>query len=393
MARRSSGEGTITKLPSGNYRAQIRVGDNRRLSYTAKTQREASTWLKRTAGQVEQGLTYTNAKMTMGDLINDWLAIKSTRIRQSTLEQYQRMVRIYLVPGVGEIKLKDMSSAHLQGFYSDLLASGVGRRTIEINHTILHGCLQHGLRVGVVTQNWASLVEAPRPMKKEMEIWTESQVSHFLASVPEPTNYFYRLAFATGMRRGELIGLQWQDLDWQSESIMIRRQVFTPQGGGFIFQEPKTARGKRVIRLGPGLLQALRVQFNQVLPLARGIAGDRWKENDLIFPSTVGNPRQGYDVSKSFKRLASDAGLPTIRFHDIRHTAASIMLLHGEPPVRVAGILGQSVAVLLDTYAHYIPDDQTRAAMLMDEITTPVIVDLSDSSGTRMAHARENDAK
>ncbi len=239
-------------------------------------------------------------------------------------------------------------------------------------HTVLHGCLNHAHRLGLVAQNWADLVEVPRPAKKEMQIWNETQVSIFLAGVPDPV--FWRLAFATGMRRGELLGLKWDDLDWQTGALMVRRQVFQPAGGGWHFQEPKTDRGRRTIRIGPGLIEALKTQFNQTIPMMRAFAGDRWEENDLIFPSTVGTPRNCYNVSKKFQDLVKASGLPRIRFHDIRHTAASLMLLHGEPPVRVAAILGQSLAVLLETYAHYIQDDQESASRLMDSITTPVLV-------------------
>ncbi len=106
------------------------------------------------------------------------------------------------------------------------------------------------------------------------------------------------------------------------------------------------------------------------------IAGDTWREHDLIFPSSIGTPRGGYNVSHAFQTMIERSGLPAIRFHDIRHSAASMMLLHGEPPVRVAAILGQSVQVLLETYAHYIPDDQERASRLMDEITTPIAIEM-----------------
>jgi integrase len=215
--------------------------------------------------------------------------------------------------------------------------------------------------------NYADLVESPKPERHEMQVWDESQVSLFLNQTPDSA--FYRLAFATGMRRGEIIGLKWIDLDWRSGILTVRRQVYEPQGGGWRFQEPKSRAGIRSIRLGPQILEMLRVQFNRTIPLMRQLAGDRWQENDLIFPSSNGKPRNGYQVSKQFHSLAEQAGLPAIRFHDIRHTAASIMLMHGEPPVRVAMILGQGLAVLLSTYAHYIPDDSSRAAILMDEIT------------------------
>ena len=195
---------------------------------------------------------------------------------------------------------------------------GTGLRTIEVTHMVLHGCLEHARRLGLIIQNWTDLVEVPRPENREMRVWSESQVNQFLSFIPDQT--FYRLVFATGMRRGELVGLKWEDLDWQTGIITIRRQVYQQPGGGFRFTEPKTARGRRSVRLGPGLLAALRIQYNRALPEARAIAGEKWKENDLIFPSSVGTPRGGHNVSHQFQKLVKKSGLPQIRFHDIRHT-------------------------------------------------------------------------
>jgi integrase len=368
--KKSHGEGTIYKKADGKYRAQVSV-DGKRLSHTG-SQRECETWLRRMRLQVEKGLTYGAAKMSVGELAEEWLRIKKTKLRLATQEQYERMVRLYIVPGLGRLALKDLNAAIVQEFYRKIQQKGAGARTVQLVHTVLHGILEHGQRLGLVTVNYTELTEIPRPEKHEMKVWDESQVSLFLARADDAT--FYRLAFSTGMRRGEIVGLKWIDLDWRSGTLTVRRQVYEPQGGGWRFQEPKSRAGVRSIRLGPGMIEALRVQYNQTIPLMRQVAGESWQENDLIFPSANGKPRNGYEVSKRFHRQAAEAGLPEIRFHDIRHTAASIMLMHNEAPVRVAMILGQGLAVLLSTYAHFIPDDSSRAALLMDEITSPVMI-------------------
>ena len=387
--KRAAGTGSVYKLPNGTWRVLTTI-QKERISHTFRTQKAAAEYSRKMAEQIGLGLTFDATQKDLGTFVKEWLAIKGTKLRGSTMESYSRLARLYIQPLtlIGGVLLKDINAARIQTLYSTLQNKNVGKRTIEIVHTILYGCLQHARKLGLVSQNWAELVEVPRPEKQEMHIWSESQLSSFLAAYPD--NTFYRLALATGMRRGELIGLQWQDLDWRSGTLKVKRQVYEPAGGGFRFQEPKTARGRRAIRLGPGMIEALRAQFNQVIPLARAIAGDHWKEYDLIFPSTIGTPRNGYEISKEFKRLARQAGLTEIRFHGIRHTAASIMLLYGEPAVRVAAILGQSVAVLLETYAHYIPDDQERTAALMDELTTPIKVDLGgDASRTDRAQILE----
>lgn len=375
MAIRSRNEGSISKRANGSYLAQVSI-DGKRVSKVYKTKKEAQEWITTMTGQVKQGLTYNSAKTTVDELLTEWLKIKKTKSRPATEEQYRRIARLYISPALGKLKLQDLSAARIQRLYSDLEKQNVGKRTIEITHTVLHGFLAHAQRLGLVAQNWAALVEVPRPASREMVVWDESQVSQFLIANPDP---FYRLALATGMRRGELIGLQWKDVDWNAGMIHIRRQVYELEGGGWIFQAPKTERGRRGIRLGRGMLEALRYQFTVTIPQMQAVAGDTWQENDLIFPTGKGTPRNGYNVSKDFHERVLASGLPVIRFHDMRHTAASIMLLHGEPPVRVAGILGQSVQILLSTYAHYIPDDQERASSLMDAITTPVSIDLKSN--------------
>lgn len=366
-------------MPNGKWRGRVSTG-GRRVSFTADKKEDVSRWIRKTSRQVEQGLTYTGTKTTVDDLMTAWLQIKGTKTRPATIESYNRLAHLYIHPAIGNVRLKDLTAARIQAFYNDLLRQDKGKRTIELVHIVLHGLLSHAHNLGLIVSNWAARVEVPRAESREMSVWDESQVSHFLQFVNGDP--FYRLAFSTGMRRGELIGLQWRDLDWQTGIIQVRRQVCEPEGGGWKFQAPKTERGRRGIRLGPGLIESLQAHFTDVIPRMISIAGvDYWQENDLIFPSPTGKPFLGYSITKRFKHLAELAGLPGIRFHDIRHTAASIMLLHGEPPVRVAAILGQSVMVLMTTYAHYIPDDQERASALMDAITSPAVLRLDQSAG------------
>ncbi|MHB8933142.1 MAG: site-specific integrase [Bellilinea sp.] len=377
MAKRGHGEGSLYKRSNGTYRAQVTIEGNR-VGKTFKLRKDAQDWIATINGQVKQGLTYNSAKTTVDELLTEWLKLKATMSRPATQESYQRMARLYISPAMGRLKLQEVSAARIQKFYSDLEKRGIGKRTIENTHTVLYGFLKFANGLSLTAQNWAGFVVVPRPEKREMKVWDESQVSLFLQFVN--SDPFYRLAFSTGMRRGELLGLQWKDLDWNTGQLHVRRQVYRPEGGGFIFQTPKTDKGTRGIRLGKGMLEALRIQYNNTIPLMQAIAGNDWQEYDLMFPSTRGTPRDGYTVSKEFHHLVEKAGLPIIRFHDIRHTVASIMLLHGEPSVRVAGILGQTVQVLLSTYSHWIPDNQETAAILMDEITTPASFQITEKS-------------
>ena len=275
------------------------------------------------------------------------------------------------------MKLRDLTPARVQQFYDQLTAEGRGARTVQIAHVVLHGCLKQAARLGLVARNPAAACLVPRSPVEEMKVWDEGQVNQFLFSIRgQAYEALYHLALKTGMRRGELLGLEWGDVDWERATITVQRACFHPAGGGWVLQAPKTRRGIRSVKVGPGLLEQMRGQARQDDDLRRMAKGN-WEEHDLVFPSMAGTPLDGDSLSKQFRRLVARAGLPGMRLHDCRHTAASIMLSHGIPPVIVAGILGHSLAVLMARYAHFIPDTQDEAARLMDEITTPVAVDLS----------------
>lgn len=366
--KRANGAGSLTKTPTGKWIARVTI-ENRRVNKTFPTHKEAAAWLNETIRQAAMGLTYDAARTCLSDFLDAWLEIKKSRLRLASYHQYDQIGRLYLKPYLGRLKMLDVTPAKIQAFYDELLAQGRGKRTVQIVHTTLRGALNHARRLGLIGSNPVDLVQAPKPEKREMSIWDEKEVNAFLAFTGG--DVFYRVAFSTGMRQAELFGLKWEDINWKTGMLQVRRQVYRLRGGGWRFQEPKTRRGKRSIRLGPGLLASLREHFIITIPRMIAVAGDKWSDHDLIFPNTFGNPLDKWNETDRFQRLAQNAGLKRIRFHDIRHTCASLLLAHGEPPVRVAAMLGQSIAVLLDTYAHYIPDDSNTAALLMDEITTP----------------------
>jgi integrase len=373
--KRSAGEGTIAQLPSGSWRAQVSL-KGRRLSYTSKNQQGARDWIRKIQAQIEQGLTYDDERTTLGIFMEGWLATKKNQLRAASTEQYYRMYRSYIEPKLGSIRLKDLSPGRIQNLYDDLSKTGRGGQTIRVAHVVLHMCLEQAKQLGLVARNPAELCKVPKSLKVEMTIWDEDQVNRFLVSIHGHKNEnLYSLALATGMRRGELLGLKWQDVDWIHHKILIHRQVSNPEGGGFVFQEPKTNLGVRSVQLGMGMIERLRSQLGNI-DLMRRISRDKWQEYDLIFPSILGKPQYGNNVSIEFQELVSQSGLPRIRFHDCRHTAASIMLSHGIPPVIVAGMLGHSITTLLSTYAHFIPDMQDEAAILMDGIISSTQVDL-----------------
>lgn len=375
--RRQNNEGSFLQLPNGTWRVFLRINGGR-LSHICQTQQAGREWVRKIQGQVDQGLTYDDERITLGAFMQGWLGNKKLQVRPATFEQYTSVVNNYLQPNLGRIRLRDLSSGQVQDFYDHLSTSGKGTRTIRLAHVVLHGCLEQAKRLGLIHRNPTEFCALPRQAEKDLQIWDEDQVTQFLNFIRGHKNeHFYYVALGTGMRRGELLGLQWRDINWNKRQILVRRECFHPAGGGFIFQAPKTKLGKRSIQLGQGVIDHLRAQL-QLIELQRKMARDTWQDHDLVFPSLVGTPIGADRISHEFPALAKMAGLPTIRFHDCRHTAASIMLSHGIPPMIVAGMLGHSLSILMTTYAHFIPGSQEEAARVMDDILSPIPIDLKD---------------
>jgi integrase len=182
------------------------------------------------------------------------------------------------------------------------------------------------------------------------------------------------MAISTGLRQGELIGLKWSDIDWRNRHLQVQRQLQRLKEG-IGFTEPKSDAGKRTIVLGKAMMEKLRKHI-EIQDLEKSLAGSRWQENDLIFSSTIGTPFEPRNLFRIYKELLKQASLPDIRFHDLRHTAATLMFKQGVHPKVVQERLGHSdIALTLNTYSHVLPSMQDDAADLLDELLVPIKID------------------
>ncbi|MBU0511343.1 MAG: site-specific integrase, partial [Chloroflexi bacterium] len=289
------------------------------------------------------------------------------------------LARDYIFPALGEIKLRDLRLDTVEAHYQTLSRKGLSPRSVRFVHSILHKSLNDAIRRGYVGFNATQGAILPRSDQKEMEIFNEDEVMRFLITVRDNRRAaLYHLAVKTGMRQGELLGLKWSDLDWKRGTIRVQRQVQRIQGQGMVFRPPKTKAGRRTIQLGEQTLNTLRDHLIKQ-QLEKDVAGERWKDHNLIFPSTIGTPMGANNLWRDFKKQLAKADLRIIRFHDLRHTAASLMLNHGVPVLVVSKILGHSkTSTTLDIYGHLIPIMQEEAARIMDEIITPIPVDMRE---------------
>jgi integrase len=308
-------------------------------------------------------------------------------LRPKTTHQYGLIIRKHIIPNIGKVQLKDLRLARIEQFYSELISSGVGIRTVRVTHNVLHKALEKAVRYGLITYNPSHGATLPRYKHCEMQVLDENQVSQFLIAA-QSSNYLalYYLAVTTGMRQGELFGLRWSDMHWNSGVLHIQRQLQKIPGQGWSFAEPKTKSARRSIILGERTLHVLR-QHKERQAMLKINAGKLWQENDLVFPSKIGTPGDPSNLRVDFLKVLNCAGLPRIRFHDLRHTAASLLLNHGIPVIVVSNMLGHSKpSITLDVYGHVYHERQNEAGRVMDQLVAPILVELPQKAEHATTH-------
>jgi integrase len=375
--KRGNGEGSITKRKDGRWMARYTVhtakGPKRRTIYGG-TRKEAADKLVKVLSDRVEGIIYDDENMMVGEYLDVWL-MSSVRgsVRQSTYDRDASLVNNHLRPALGGIKLKNLSAAHVQGFYHDRLDHGLTPSTVHKMHAILHKALSQALKWHMVPRNATEAVKPPRPAPKEMRPLTVDEARRLLdAAQGDRLEALYVLAVTTGMRQGELLALRWQDVDMKNGAVSVRRTI-TRNGGSIEMGEPKTKKSRRSIRLTPRAIEALEAHLEHQLR-EMGILGDRYEDQGLIFTTSTGRPINPSNLrQKNFARLLKDARLPHIRFHDLRHTCATLLLAQGTHPKYVQELLGHAtIAITLDTYSHVMPGMGDQTARAMQDALTPV---------------------
>jgi integrase len=376
--KRGNNEGSIYRLPSGRWCGQV-LNEGRRQSKSFLTQRDCIDWVRKSRNQIIDELGYASTQDTLGEYLDDWLTVKKAKRRYATWVHYDWLARGYIIPVLGNIKLKDLRAIHIQELYTNLLKSGNGIPTLRKIHAVLNSALNQAVKQDVIMGNPVKKVDPPDKPEKEMVILSETQISQLLvAAKNHRLEAIFHLAISTGMRESELLGLQWKDLDWVKQIVKVERQLERPHGDGIHFTPPKTKKGRRSIKLGSKSIEVLRNHYDHQ-QMERITAGDAWKEYDLIFSTRVGTPIHQRDLMRSFTLLLQEAGLPHFRFHDLRHTAASLLLNYNIPLIVVSGRLGHARAsITSDVYGHLIPSMQDEAAQLIDDLVTPTPVMMDD---------------
>lgn len=265
------------------------------------------------------------------------------------------------------MKLKDLKPDRARRLYRKKLDFGLSRRTVRLIHTVLSKSLKQAVLDGILPRNVCEAVKAPRNTKREMHPLSPAETRLFLETAKgDRLEALYVVAISTGLREGELLGLRWTDVNLERGAVQVRQQL-TRTKDGLSFTSPK--RGKsRNVKLTEKAVEVLKDHYNRQNE-DRARLGNFWKNSGLVFTSTVGTPMDvGNLTYRSFRPLLKRAGLPQIRVHDLRHTAATLLLGKGVHPKIVQEMLGHStIAQTMDTYSHVLPDMQEGAVAAMQD--------------------------
>lgn len=368
--RRGNGEGAIYQRASdGLWCGAVHLGyseDGRRLRqvFTGKTRTEVSNKLHEALERSRRGLPLPRGQLTVADYLERWLDdTAALKVRESTLLQYRRVVRLHVLPDLGRIRLVRLTTADLQSLYRKKLESGLGIASVTYIQRVMHRALKKAVEDGSVARNVAESTELPSIPKSRARAMSVEEARAFIdAARSDARGALYLVAIGTGLRRGELLALQWGDVDLERGTIAVRRAM-SKAARGWVESAPKTEAGERVVSLPAFALGALKAY--------RG-AGSAPTPRTLVFATSKGTPIDGRNLLRGYKAFLAAAGIDTTyTFHSLRHSAATMMLTLGEHPKVVQEQLGHSrIAVTMDVYSHVSPHLQAEAARRLNALLT-----------------------
>jgi integrase len=367
--RRANHEGTIYKRQDGRWVASITLPGGKRKSFYGQTRQEVAQKLTVGLKARLDGVPLPSEQLKVGQYLQDWLQSTQPSIRPSTWRRYEQLLRLYAIPTLGTLPLTRLEPRHVQRLYADCLAQGLAPATVRQLHAVLRRALGQATKWGTVARNVVALVTPPRVKRHEIQPLSVTQARALLdVAKGERLEALYVLALTSGMRLGELLGLRWRDVDLDAGTLQVR-QILVRMPSGLRFGEPKTKRSRRRIALSAGARDALR--HHRARQAAERLRlGPVWEDHDLVFANEIGKPLDaGNLLRRDYWRALAKAGIPRCRFHDLRHTCATLLLQQGVHAKVVSELLGHSsIGMTLDIYSHVIPDMQQHAVSAMDAV-------------------------
>jgi integrase len=348
------------------------TGKRRQKSQTFKTRKEAMAALHAGHVEVANGTAVSRSTKTVAQFLGYWLTdITQHRVRPTTFASYSQIIHNRIIPAIGAVSLQKLTVAQVQALYSDLLTGGradgrgkaLSPRSVQLAHTVLRKALKDAVKQGLVARNVCDAAVPPRAPRPPIDAWDTGDVRRFL-DVARDDRFaaLWVLAIHTGMRRGELLALRWEDIDTDKRVLYVRRSL-VQSGGVMGIQEPKTASGRRTIALDVDTLSALRAHRARQVEHRLRIGPDIVADHGYVFTTDLGTPLYPSNLNRYFNNLIVKAGVPRIPFHGLRHTHATLLMKSGISPKVASERLGHAgIAITLQTYSHVLPEMQREAA-------------------------------
>lgn len=369
--RNPNGAGTITKRADGRFQAAVYVlqpdGTRARKFAYGKTWAECDAKRRTLLDKVASGTPVPTRSAKLSEWLAYWLeSVVKPRRKLSTYDKYEAHVRLYLSPMLGTKRLESLSVPDVRRFLLQLEKKTTAA-TAKESHRVLRTALSAACREELIVRNVAKLVEPPRAAVRDLSPWSLDETLDFLAvSRRDPLYAAFVLAIAMGLRRGELVGLRWSDIDLDNRVLLVRQQV--QHRRGVLYNDETKGRRSRAIPLPSMCLAPLR--WHRMRQKATyEAAGTEWSATGYVFATRTGRPVEPRNVHRSFVRVSEAAGLRPIRLHDTRHGCATLLTAAGVAPRVVMEILGHSqISLTMDVYTHVVQDTQREAISHMDRL-------------------------
>ena len=330
--------------------------------------RDAQRTLRERLAAIDKGIYIDRTDQTVSEYLEYWLETHSANISIRTRVGYTTCIRRF-GRYLGTVTLQKLRPEHIQSAYKDMLDSGLSARTVLHSHRVLSQALKDAVKWGLVLHNPAAAVTPPRPERKEAVAWDAVTIRRFMDAA-EGSRYrdAFILAALTGMRRSELAGLKWPDIDLRSARLRVVRTRQRIYGHGVVEGQPKTHRSRRSVALSPSAVSVLESMKTRQIEM-RLKAGPAWKQTDYVFTTDNGVPIDPDNLSHEFHRIVDEAELPNGTLHGLRHSFATALLSANVHPAVVQSALGHSsITLTIDTYSHVMPGLEEAAARSIDDV-------------------------
>ena len=364
MAKRAHGEGTISKRPDGTWEGKVSLGyDNegkrKRKTVYGRTRQEVKGKLDSLKRQITNG-TFSDTKLTVKDYLEQWVTEKSREVKPQTAEDYRYQLEKYVIPLIGKLELSKLTPLKVQGMCGRL-ADGISPQRANKCRRVLSGALSQAVRWQLILRNPCDAVKPLKVTQKEMTLWTPDEAARFLDSARSHRLFaLFYLAMSTGLRRGELLGLRWQDV---GESCLYVKQSVIEQRGRIMITTPKTEKGVRRVVLSLDVSEVMRQHWERQ-EAERHLLGMAWPDTGLVFVSDVGTLLHPRNFTRTWHTLQKNAEVRRVKLHDLRHLHASMAIRSGVDPKVLADRLGHARASFtLDVYTHLFEEQRANSAV------------------------------